>query len=68
MAKQIISPVMGTATRAFLAKLGPVLKQAVDGAKDSDKVETGVVVSGEWQMVQIWTAAEIRNVIRELKI
>lgn len=68
MAKQIISPVMGPATRAFLTKLGPVLKQAVDGAKNDDKIETGVVVNGAWQMVQIGTAAEIKSVIRELKI
>lgn len=58
---------MGAATRAFLTKLGPVLKQAVDGAKNDDKIETAVNIAGEWKYVQIGTAAEIRRVLTELR-
>ena len=63
-----IPPVLGTATRAYLTKIGPVLKQSIDGAKPTDVVETAILISGQWVYTKIGTAAEIRNVLAELRM
>jgi hypothetical protein len=63
-----IPPVLGSATRAYLTKIGPVLKQAIDGAKPSDIVEAGLMVNGALVMTQIGTAAEIRNALSEMRM
>ena len=68
MATVKIQPVIGPATRAYLEKIGPVLKQAIEGAKNSDVIEPGVVVNGEWVMTPIGAAAEIRRVLTELRL